>query len=191
MSFRLCYFHPVKVKTFGKIYLFCCMLLNYLGALLVPYIFNGWTLDFYWSIFPAPIQFYSLIKDFWRDTEQCRNFWVTLEYVLHVHRTYWSVKEVILKQYWRVLYSNLEGESPISITVFLQYVFTLTAGKMKNAILKNVLAIKKPIEVILRPRTYSFLSKNSNSISWASPFNVRRKTTLASSSQFLHMPTAV
>ncbi len=27
-----------------------------------------------------------------------------------------------------MLYSNLEGDAPIRITVFLQYVFTLTAG---------------------------------------------------------------
>jgi hypothetical protein len=49
---------------------------------------------------------------------------------------YWSVYEVILKQYWKVLYSDFEE---ISNRYYFSniYVFTVTIGEMANAIAKH------------------------------------------------------
>jgi hypothetical protein len=59
---------------------------------------------------------------------------------------YWNLDEVILEQYWRVLYNGLKV---ISVIIISPISFHLTAGKMATAIAhhRNIFKIQKPVDV--------------------------------------------
>jgi hypothetical protein len=95
------------MKTYGRNYV-----LDYLVALLVTALVHWLTIDFCSSIVPAPIKFSYFVKACSRTAEKHKHFCAALEYVLAVHRNLsWSLDEVILEQYWKVLYSGFKAVS--------------------------------------------------------------------------------
>ncbi len=62
---------------------------------------------------------------------------------------YCSRDEVILEQFWRLLYSGFKVVFN-NYLLLLQYVFILTAGKMATALAhqRNILEIQKSVEVL-------------------------------------------
>jgi hypothetical protein len=95
---------------------------------LLPRWFIGRTIDSYCS---SPIQFSNFVKAYSRTAENRKHFVRPWNMFWLFTEIYWSLDEVILEQYWRVLYSVFKVVyNNYYFSDFLQYVFTLTAGKM-------------------------------------------------------------
>ncbi len=109
------------------------------------------------SIGPSPIQFCNFVKAYQRTAEKHKHFCAALNYVCLFTEIYRSLDEIILEQYWRVLYI---GFKVVSNNYYFSNMFLpLTLRKVQQLIRERSQKSKNQQRFLVGPGTTHFCQK--------------------------------